>query len=150
MGELHSGPKHPLSGADPEPSFDLNVVPPGYQPKGEGDCGYMAQYNHAYSWFVGFVSLGRLPTYESGTLIISPQAGEAHQPWLATHLGEGNTDFKPMARGTCWQCPSFLGHDSCCIVLYCISCFCLSSGALLGLSGCGMIAFPCWFFHHIS
>ena len=27
MGELHTGTKHPLSGADPESYFDLNVVP---------------------------------------------------------------------------------------------------------------------------
>ena len=27
MGELHNGPKHLLSGADPEPYFDLHVVP---------------------------------------------------------------------------------------------------------------------------
>ena len=26
MGELHTGPKHPLSGADPESYFDLHVV----------------------------------------------------------------------------------------------------------------------------
>ena len=45
MGELHTGSKHPLSDADPESEFDLHVVPSGYQPKGEGDCGYLAQYN---------------------------------------------------------------------------------------------------------
>ena len=27
MGELHTGPKHPLSGADPESYFDHHVVP---------------------------------------------------------------------------------------------------------------------------
>ena len=31
------------------------MVPPGYQPKGEGDCGYLEQYNQAYSG--GLVSL---------------------------------------------------------------------------------------------
>ena len=28
MGELHTGPKHALSGADPKPYFDLHVVAP--------------------------------------------------------------------------------------------------------------------------
>ena len=58
MSELHTGPRHPLSGADLE-SFDLHMVPHGYQPNGEGDCGYLAQYDQAYSVWV---SLGRLPT----------------------------------------------------------------------------------------
>ena len=62
MGELHSGQRHPLSGADPESYFDLLLVPPGYQPKGEGDCGYLAKYNQAYSGQVGLIGLGRLPT----------------------------------------------------------------------------------------
>ena len=31
MGDLHTGPKHPLSGADPESYFDLHMVPSGYQ-----------------------------------------------------------------------------------------------------------------------
>ena len=62
MGELHTGPKHPLSGADPEYYFDLYMVPPAYQPKGEGDSGYLAQYSLASSGQVGLVSLGRLPT----------------------------------------------------------------------------------------
>ena len=54
MGELHVGPKHPLSGSDPESYLD--------QPKGEGDCRYLAQYNQAYSGQVGHASLGQLPT----------------------------------------------------------------------------------------
>ena len=62
MGELHTGPRHPLSGADPESYFDLHMVPPGYQPKGDGDCGCLAQYDQAYSGRVGLVCLGRLPT----------------------------------------------------------------------------------------
>ena len=62
MGELLAGPKHPLSVADPEYYFDLLVVRPGCQPKGEGDCGYMAKYNQAYSVLMGRVSLRRLPT----------------------------------------------------------------------------------------
>ena len=61
MGELHTGPKHLLNDEDPECYFDLHVVPAGYQPKGEGDCGFLAQYNQAYSGRVGLVSLGRLP-----------------------------------------------------------------------------------------
>ena len=35
---------------------------PGYQPKGDGDCEYLAQYNQSYSGLVGLVSLGCLPT----------------------------------------------------------------------------------------
>ena len=62
MGELHTGSKHPLSGAENVSYFDLHVVPPGYQPKGEGDSGYLAQNNQAYSGLVGLSSLGRLPT----------------------------------------------------------------------------------------
>ena len=62
MGELHDGPKHPLSGADPKSYFDLHVIPSGYQPKGEGDCRYQVQYNQAYAGQVGCVSLGQMPT----------------------------------------------------------------------------------------
>ena len=62
MGELHTGPKHPWSGADPESYSDLHVVPPGYQPKGEGDCGYLTQYNQTYPGQVVLASLGQLPT----------------------------------------------------------------------------------------
>ena len=61
MGELHIGPRHLLRGTDPESYFDLHVVTPGYQAKGEGDCVYLAQYNQAYSWRVGRVVIGRLP-----------------------------------------------------------------------------------------
>ena len=35
------------------------------------------------------------------TLIIDPRVGEA---WLATHLGEGNSHFKPLAREPCCGC----------------------------------------------
>ena len=42
MDELHTGPMHPLSGADPESYFDLHLVDLEYHPKGEGDCGYLA------------------------------------------------------------------------------------------------------------
>ena len=112
MGELHTGPSHPLSGTDPESYFDLHVVPPGYQPKGEDDCRYLAQYNQPYSWRVGLFSLGRLPTEERGTPIINPRAGEACQPSLENHLGTGKSDFKSTARGPCWHCPSWLGHGN--------------------------------------
>ena len=61
MGELHTGPKHPLSGADTEPYIDLIVVHPGYQPKGEDDCGYLGQLNKTSSGWVGLSSLGQLP-----------------------------------------------------------------------------------------
>ena len=62
MAEFHTGPKHPLSGADPESYFDLHMVPPGYQSNRDSDCGYLAQYNQAYSRRVRHVSLGQLPT----------------------------------------------------------------------------------------
>ena len=76
MDELHTGPKHPLCGADPETYFGLQMIPPGCQPKGEGNCRYLAQYYQAYS--------GRV--------------GGAHWPWSAAHLGEGNSDNKPIGR----------------------------------------------------
>ena len=112
MGELHTGQKQPLSGADPEFYFVLHMVPPGYQPKGKGDCGYLAQYSQAYSRWVGLISLGCQLTLERGAPIINPWVGETRQPWLATHLGEGKSEFKPMVRGICWHCPSLLGIDS--------------------------------------
>ena len=91
MAELHTGPKHPQSGTDPDSYFKLKVVPPGYQPKGDGDCEYLAQYDQAYSGWMGLVvSLGHLLTNERGTTIINPQTGEVFQPWLATHLGDEN------------------------------------------------------------
>ena len=61
MGELHTVPIQPPSGTDPESYIDLHILPPGYQPKGESDCGYLAQCNQAYSGRVGLVSFGRLP-----------------------------------------------------------------------------------------
>ena len=57
MGEILAGLRYPLSGADPESYFDLHVVPPGYQPKGEGNCGYLAQYSLANSWRLGLLAL---------------------------------------------------------------------------------------------
>ena len=42
MGELYTGSKHPMSGADPESYFDIHMIPPGYKQKGEEDCGYLA------------------------------------------------------------------------------------------------------------
>ena len=62
MGELHTGLRHALSGADPETYFDHHVAPPGHLSNGESDCGYLSQYNQAYSDWAGLVSLGRLPT----------------------------------------------------------------------------------------
>ena len=76
MGELHTGSKHPLSGIDPEFYFTLHVVPLGYQPKGDGDRGYLAKHNQTYFGRVGLISLGRLPTYGRGTPMINPRAGE--------------------------------------------------------------------------
>ena len=108
MDELHTGSKHPLSGADHESYFDLHMVLPGYQPRREGDCMYLAQYNQAYSWQVALVGLGWLPNQEKGPPIINPQAGETCLPRLATHVGEGNSEFKPMAKAPSWHCPSLL------------------------------------------
>ena len=62
MGEFYAGSKHPLSGTDAENYFDLYAVTPGYQPRGVGDCGSLAQYYHAHSGCVGLICLGRLPT----------------------------------------------------------------------------------------
>ena len=100
MGELLTGPMHTLSDTDPESNVDLHAVPPGYQPKGEGDCGYMAQYNQDYSGLVGLVSLGRLPKLDMGAPILNPHTGMDHQPWLATQQGEGSSDMKPIVRGS--------------------------------------------------
>ena len=76
---------------------------------------------------------------QRGTPIINSLVGEIHQPWLATYLGEGNSEFKPILRGICWHCPSLLGHGSW------ISCYFLSRGAQFGLSGCDVSAFSRWF-----
>ena len=57
MGEHHNGPKHSLSGADPDSYFDLKLVPPGKQPKREDIYGYLAQYNQAYSGRWGSLAL---------------------------------------------------------------------------------------------
>ena len=112
MAELHTGPKHPQGGANPEYYFKLQVVPQGYQPKGEGEGGYLALYKQAYSGRVRHVSLGRLPIQEKTTPIIKPRVGDNRQPWSATHLGDGNCDFTHIARGTCWHSLSVLGHGS--------------------------------------
>ena len=93
------GTKHPTSDADLESYSNLHVVPSGYQPKGEGDCRYLAQYNQSSSRCVGLISFGLLPTLDRATLIINPRVGEAYQPRLATRLEEGNSYFKTMARG---------------------------------------------------
>ena len=82
--------KHPLSGADPDSHSTLHVVPL-----------YMNQKERATADTWGSITrltpdgLGQLTTYERGTPIINPSAGDAHQPWLATCLGEGNSDLKP-------------------------------------------------------
>ena len=89
---------------------NLYVMTPGGQPKGEGNCGCLAQYNQDCSRQVGFVSHGRLLTYERGTPIVNPPAGEARKPRSATHLGEGNSDVKPTAQGPLCHRPDLLGH----------------------------------------
>ena len=70
MGELHTGPRHSLSDADPESYFDLLVIPPLYQPKGEGDC-----------------SITRLTP--SGWCLLA---------LVNCQLGEGNSDNEPTGR----------------------------------------------------
>ena len=112
MAELHTGPKHSQSSTDPESYLDLHVAHPGYQPKGECDCRYLAQNNQAYSGRVGLVSLGRLPTLERITPITNPRVEQTRQPWLAIHLGEGNSEFKNIVREICWHCPSLQGQSS--------------------------------------
>ena len=47
----------------------------------------------------GLIGLGRLTTYERGTPIGNLRARKPHKPWLATRLGEGNSDFKPWWSG---------------------------------------------------
>ena len=61
MGELHTGPKHQMSGTETESFFNLQDVPPGYQLKGEGDSGYLAQYNQAYTGWMRLATIGQLP-----------------------------------------------------------------------------------------
>ena len=73
----------------------------------------MAQYSLAYSRFVVLVGLARLPTTEKGSPIINPRGGETRQPLLANHLGEGNSELKPIVKGMfSLHCPSLLGHGS--------------------------------------
>ena len=94
-----------------------------------------------YNWLCGrvdLVGLGRLPTYERESPIINQRLGETCQPWLTIHLGEGNSELKPMVRGICWHCPSLLGHGSWTL------CSFLCRGAKFGLSGCSVPAFPSW------
>ena len=135
MGVLHTWPRHPLSSVDHGCYFNFHVLTTGSQPNRDCDCGYLAQYNQAYSRPVWLIGLGRLTTEERGTPIISPWVGKTNQPCLAIHLGEGNSEFKLMVRGICWHCPSLLVHGSC------ISCYFPSMGAQFWLSGCGVPAF---------
>ena len=72
-------------------------------------------------------------------IINPPQAGEAHQPWLATHLVERNSHFEPFAGGSMWHCPSLLGYCSR------ISCYFQSRVAQFRFSGCGVPAFASWY-----
>ena len=74
MGGLNNGPKHPLSGADPEFYFDPHVVPTGSQPEERVTAG---------TWRI-------ITRFTPG--------GGARWPWSAAHLGEGNSDNKPMGR----------------------------------------------------
>ena len=78
-------PRHPLRGTEPASYTNIHVVPPGYQPEGEVDYGYLAQYNQAYSECVVLVSLDRLPTKrrrEEENSDNKPMGMEVHhQPW---------------------------------------------------------------------
>ena len=122
-------PKHPLSSADPGSYFNLHVVSPACQQKGEGDCGYLAKYNQACSGQMGLVCLGEGNSDNKRTGMRG----------LACHLGEGSSDFKPMVRRPCWHCSSLLGHGCS------TSCFFLSRGAQFVFSGIGFPIFLSWF-----
>ena len=61
MGELHTGPMHPLKGADPESYIDLHILPPECLQKGVGDCRYLEQHNQAYSGWWGSLALFGFP-----------------------------------------------------------------------------------------
>ena len=74
MGGLNTGPKHPLSGVDPEFYFNPDVVPTGSQPEDRFTDGI---------WRI----IARLTP-----------GGGASWPWSAAHLGEGNSYSKPTGR----------------------------------------------------
>ena len=122
---------HPLSGADHESYFNLHCLTPGYQPRGEGDCGYLAQYDQVSGGRMGLVGLGRTP-------MMRPQAGEAHQPWLATHLGEGNR-LQTYSEGTLLAMSQHTRPWQLSLLLF------LSMGAQFVFAGCGVPVFPSWF-----
>ena len=68
--------------------------------------------------------------YMRGTPVINPWTGEARQPWLTTHLGEGYSYSKPTAREPCWHCLNLLDHGGW------ISCFFMSREAHSGFLLC--------------
>ena len=62
MGELHTGQGHTVCVADHDFYIDLHVVPPGFQSKGEGDYGYLAQSSRlAPCWWGSLVLVGCPP-----------------------------------------------------------------------------------------
>ena len=62
MGEVNTGPRHPLSGADPVPYFVLHVVPPGYHQEGEGTAGTWGSIaRHSFGGWGSLALVGRPP-----------------------------------------------------------------------------------------
>ena len=107
MDELHAGPRHPLSSADPESYFDLHMEPLDTNQKERATAGTWRGIIRLTPCRWDSLAFDRLPTSFS-----CPRLGEACQPSLATQLGDGNSDFKPIARGPCWHCPSLLCYSS--------------------------------------
>ena len=97
-------------------------------------CWTMEAESLAFLW-VGRHILGFY--YVRGTPVINRWTGEAHQPWLTTHLGEGYSYSKPTAREPCLHCLSLLDHGGW------ISCFSLPSVRVL-FSDWGVPALSRW------
>ena len=97
------------------------------QTERRGDCGYLVQYDQAYSGWVGLVRLGWLPILERGTPIINPQAGRlVSLGWQKTLVME--TLISNLLR------EDVAGTVSACYVTTAECCYILSRGAKLWLS----------------
>ena len=62
MGDIHTGPKHPLSDAEVKSYSNLHMVPPGFELKGEGVCMSLVQYNQVAPGRYELARLRQLPT----------------------------------------------------------------------------------------
>ena len=100
LGELHTGPRHPLSGADPM-WYNLNI-----NQKGRVIAGTWRSITRLTPGGGGVRQPWSAAHLGEGTQIINSLVGETCQPWLATHLGDGNSYFKPIAKGIYWHCLS--------------------------------------------